>query len=315
MPASKAPLVVIVGPTGSGKSDLGLCLAERFRGEIVNCDSVQVYRGFDIGAAKTPAAERHRIPHHLLDITDAAQHFTAGDYQRIARKTLREIGGRERLPIVVGGTGFYLRALLEGLFAGPGRDEEIRERLRRRSERRPEALHRLLRRLDAAAAAAIHPNDLQKLIRALEVCLSTRKPLTVMQAATGMKPLEGFRILTLGLQPPREKLRQRIAERTQRMFANGLLEETHQLLQAGVPRDAKPMQSVGYAQAGRVLEGRMSLAAAIEDTTIRTRQYAKRQMTWFRRDASITWLPDFGNAESVQISAQNIVKDFLSEAR
>lgn len=305
------PLLVIAGPTGSGKSELALDLAEHLSGEIVGCDSVQVYRGFDIGSAKTPVSERRGIPHHLIDVVGPTEPFTAGDYQRLARTALHEITERGHLPIVVGGTGFYLRALLQGLFSGPGRDETLRERLRTRALRRPDSLHRLLSRFDPSAAAAIHPRDHQKLIRALEVCLLARRPMTALQKEWADSPLEGYRICQLALQPERAALRHRIDRRTEGLFANGLIEETRSLHQSGVPWSAKPFESVGYAQSAKVVRQMMTISEAISDTQIRTRQYAKRQLTWFRRDPAITWLNDFGSVVTVKNQALFLVRQFI----
>ena len=219
-------LVVILGPTGSGKTALSLALAVRFGGEIVNCDSVAMYREFEIGTAKPTLAERARAPHHLFDFVDPADDITAGEYARHARQVLQEIRSRRALPIVVGGTGLYLRALLEGLFAGPQRSEELRERLRHRAEERGSPhLHQILSRLDPDAAAKIHPNDLPKLVRAIEVCLASRTKMTQMWQQ-GRDPLSGFRIVRLGLDPDRNALYQRINQRAQRMFEAGLVEET-----------------------------------------------------------------------------------------
>jgi len=304
------PLVVVAGPTGSGKSDLAVRLATVFRGEIVNCDSVQVYRYFDIGSAKIPAADRCGISHHLLDIASPNEVFTAGDYARLARAALREIRGRGRLPIVVGGTGFYLRALLEGLFEGPARDEGMRARLAHRERRRPGSLHRLLRRWDPDAAQRIHANDVNKVIRAVEVILTSRRPVSQMHR-TGRKRLEGFRALQLGLNPPREELYRRLDTRSRRLFESGLIEEARRILALGFEETVKPFESLGYAQALRVIRGEIGLEAAVAETQLRTRQYAKRQWTWFRRQASLEWVDGFGSDEAVREWAENRVRDFL----
>ena len=223
-------LVVILGPTASGKTALSLALAQKFDGEIVNCDSVAMVREFDIGTAKPSPAERDRAPHHLFDVVDPTQYITAGEYARQARQVLKEIDLRHHLPIVVGGTGLYLRALLEGLFPGPQRSEELRERLRERAANRgPDHLHRILERLDRAAAEKVHANDLPKLIRAIEVCLASRHKMSELWQQ-GRDPLRGFRVLRLGLDPGRAALYDRINQRASRMFETGLIEETQHLL-------------------------------------------------------------------------------------
>lgn len=310
--STEHPLVVVCGPTGAGKSALSLAIAERFSGEVVNCDSVQIFRGFDIGSAKLTAAEQRGIPHHLLDVAAPADLFTAGDFARLGRAALAAITARGHLPVVAGGTGFYLRALLEGLFEGPPRDESVRARLQARETRRPGSLHRLLSRWDAAAAQRIHRNDINKLTRALEVILTARQPLTDL-FARGRDPLTGYRTLTLALDPPRAELYARLDARSQQMFASpGILEEVRALLDAGVPRESKPFTSLGYAQALAHLEGRLSLPEAIAETQMHTRRYAKRQWTWFRRDAATIWLAGFGSEPGVQHKGFNHVADLLA---
>ena len=294
------PVAAILGATASGKSPLALLLAARFQGEILNCDSLQMVRHFDIGSAKVPVEERQGIPHHFLDILEPDEQFAAGEYMRQARAVLDEVSARGKLPIVVGGTGFYLRALLEGLFPGPTRDPELRRLLRRRAHQKGSAyVHRLLRRLDAAAAVRIHPNDTPKLIRAVEVCLLARRPVTEL-FGQGRAALEGYSVLKLGLNPPREALYARINERTQWMFDHGLVEEVRGILQQGYAADPPPFRSHGYRQAVDFLEGRISLEEAIYHAQTRTRQYAKRQMTWFRREAQVHWFAGFGDDPEVQ---------------
>jgi tRNA dimethylallyltransferase len=272
------PLICIVGPTGAGKSDLAIRMAERLDGEIVNCDSLQIYKGFDIGTAKVPIAERRGIPHHLIDVVEPENVFTAGEYSRQAREIVADITARGKIPIVAGGTGFYLRALLDGLSPMPGRDEQLRERLRGRG------LHRLLKRFDPVAAARIHANDEPKLMRALEVRILTGRPVA---AQTPPDPLTGYQVRKIGIFPPRAELYERLDRRCERMFANGLLDEVRGLLARGVPETAKPFESLGYRQALAVVQGKMDLAAAIADTQQATRNYAKRQMTWFRAENDI----------------------------
>ena len=284
-------LLAIVGPTGSGKSDLALYLADRLHGELVNCDSMQVYRRFDIGTAKTPA--------HLVDIVDPGEVFTAGEYAKHGRAVLREIASRGRIPIVVGGTGFYLRALFEGLFPGPTRDDALRARLVNREERRPGSLHRILSRFDPTAAARIHANDKNKTIRAVEVCLLARRPLSAM-FLEGRDALAGFRIIKVGLNPERDRLYERLDRRFAHMVESGLLEEVRQILASGVSPGVKPFESLGYKQALAAVRGELSLVAAIASAQMETRRYAKRQMTWFRRERDVTWFQGFGDCPELQ---------------
>jgi tRNA dimethylallyltransferase len=301
------PVVAILGATASGKSSLALFLAARFPGEILNCDSLQMVRYFDIGSAKVPVEERQGIRHHFLDILEPDEQFAAGEYMRQARAVLDEVSARGKLPIVVGGTGFYLRALLEGLFPGPKRSPELRARLRRRAQQKSSAyMHRLLRRLDAAAASRIHPNDSPKLIRAVEVCLLARRPVTEL-FGQGRPALENYSVLKLGLNPPREALYAKINERAQWMFDHGLMEEVRGILRKGYPPDLPPFRSHGYRQAVDFLEGKISLEEAIYHAQTRTRQYAKRQMTWFRREAQVHWFAGFGDNPAVQQQACALV--------
>ena len=311
MPSSaEPPLVVIVGPTGSGKTALSLALAQHFGGEIVNCDSVALYRGFEIGTAKPGAEERARAPHHLLDILDPTAVFTAGDYSQAARRVVAEIAARGRLPVVVGGTGLYLRAFLEGLFAGPKRSEELRERLREITRRKGSPhLHRMLLRLDREAARKIHANDAPKLIRALEVCLESRQKMTELWRR-GRDPLAGFCILRIGLDPDRAALYERINQRARWMFDSGLVEETERLVAcygASVP----PLQSLGYKQALQLLRGEVDRESAIAAAQQAHRNYAKRQMTWFRREPDVRWLRGFGDEPEIQALAVALVDQHL----
>jgi tRNA dimethylallyltransferase len=290
-PVSDPLAVLLLGPTGSGKTALSLALAERFNGEIISCDSVAVYRGMDLGTAKPTAEERARIPHHLIDIVDPNQPFTAGEYSRQARNALRQIADRSKLPIVTGGTGLYLRALTEGLFAGPTRHDDLRDRLRQSADRRGTPwLHKLLTRVDPASAARIHANDIPKLIRAIEVCLAARKPLSQILARD---PLTGFRLLRIGLNPPRNELYDRLNQRCAAMFAAGLLQETRALLACYGP--IKALDSLGYRQALSVLLKGVSEKVAIAEAQQGHRNYAKRQLTWFRREPDVHWIEAFGS--------------------
>jgi tRNA dimethylallyltransferase len=304
------PLVVVVlGPTGSGKTALSLELAERFGGEIVSCDSVAVYRGMELGTAKPTAAERKRVPHHLIDVTMPDVAFTAGEYSRQARAALKDISPRGLLPIVTGGTGLYLRALTEGLFAGPARQEGLRGRLTRSRERHGDGwLHRVLKRLDPASAARIHANDAAKLMRAIEVCLAGRRPMSevLQNREKARDPLAGFRLLRIGLNPPRKALYERLNRRAAAMFAAGLVEETRGLLERYGP--VKALDSLGYRQAHAVLAGRLSEEAAIEAAQQGHRNYAKRQLTWFRREPEVHWLEGFGDVAEIVGAAIELVK-------
>jgi tRNA dimethylallyltransferase len=296
----REPLVVVVlGPTASGKTALALAIARHFTGEIVNCDSVAMYREFEIGTAKPSAAERAEVPHHLLDCVDPLADVTAGEYARQGRQVLREIQERKRLPIVSGGTGLYLRALLEGLFSGPQRSEELRNKLRGRAEKYgTEHLHRILRRLDASAADRIHVHDVPKMIRAIEVCLASRRPMTELWQQ-GREPLHGFRILRLGLNPEREVLYARINQRAAKMFDEGLIAETKRLLDK-YGEQARPLASLGYKQAVQFLRGEVDRETAIAAAQQAHRNYAKRQITWFRREPDVHWLAGTGDDATVQ---------------
>jgi tRNA dimethylallyltransferase len=303
-------LVVILGPTASGKSALAMEVAEQFSGEIVSCDSVAVYRNFEIGTAKPSREDRARIPHHLIDVADPGEAFTAGEYARRARAALSDISRRGRLPIVVGGTGLYLRALMEGLFSGPQRSEELRERLRARAaERGSVYLHHLLQRLDTVSAAKIHPNDEPKVIRAIEVCLTARGRMSELLRERGRHALEGFRILCVGLGPPRDLLYDRINRRAVQMFDDGLVAETQSLLQRfGEAREVTPMHSLGYRQALQQIRGELIRDEAIAATQQGHRNYAKRQLTWFRREPDVTWLSGFGDDPAIRQQASALIE-------
>lgn len=337
------PLIAVVGPTGAGKSELAVRLATRFDGEIVNCDSLQLYRGFSIGAAKLPESRRAGIRHHMVDVLDPAQVYSAGEYARDAGRAIGEISQRGHVPIVAGGTGFYLRALLDGLPRLPGRDDSLRERLAARVERHSRSagspnvlknqfpIHRLLTRLDPTAAARIHPHDTQKLIRALEVRMLTRKP--APPAGHG-DALDGYAPLKIGLNPDRAVLYQTLDARAREMFRpgfierdlvgpggltggltgdlpGGLIEEVQGLLAAGCTGHEKPFESLGYRQALEHLHGNLPIDDAIASTQLQTHQYAKRQWTWFRRDAGVIWLDGFGTSPEVIEKATELVRRHL----
>jgi tRNA dimethylallyltransferase len=289
--------ILILGPTGSGKTALSLALGERFHGEIISCDSVAVYRGMDLGSAKPSLAEQSRLPHHLIDVANPNEPFTAGEYSRQAREAMRQIAAHGHLPIVTGGTGLYLRALTMGLFAGPARHDELRSRLNRSHERHNSGwLHRILQRLDPASAVRIHANDTPKLIRALEVCLAAGQQLSQAFASgphPGRDPLTGFRLLRIGLNPPRQALYERLNHRAAAMFETGLVEETRTLLQRY--GQVKALESLGYRQALAVIDGTIKPEEAIAAAQQGHRNYAKRQLTWFRREPDVHWIEDFGD--------------------
>ena len=303
-------LVAIAGPTGAGKSELALQLARRFEGEVVNCDSVQIYRFFNIGTAKLPEKDQRGIPHHLIDIVNPDEIFTAGDFARLGRPVLHDIVGRGRIPIVTGGTGFYLRALIDGLAPGPQRDESLRTILQAREAKRPGCAHRLLRKMDPPTAARIHPHDLPKVIRALEICFSTRRSATEVFAA-GRDALRGFSVLKIGLFPNREKLYQRLESRMEAMFAGGLIEETASILARGYAPGCKPFESIGYKQALQTLHGELSPKDALFYATRETRRYAKRQMTWFRQEPGLEVISGFGDDPTVAAKVKDRVHNWL----
>ena len=303
-------LVVILGPTGSGKTALSLALATRFHGEIVNCDSVAMYREFTIGTAKPTVEEQARAPHHIFDCIDPQSFTTAGEYSRRARAVLGEIRERGNLPIVVGGTGLYLRALLEGLFPGPERSEELRQRLRSIADDKGSSyLHRILGRLDSAAAAKIHANDVPKTIRAIEVSLAARRPMTE-QWRSGRDALQGFRILRVGLDPPRTELYASINVRARQMFEVGLVEETAQFLKRYGP-SARPLNSIGYKQVVQLLVGEINHEIAVAAVQQAHRNYAKRQLTWFRREPDVNRFSGFGDDKDLQQRAIALIEKSL----
>jgi tRNA dimethylallyltransferase len=294
------PLVAIVGPTASGKSALGFWLAERFAGEVVACDSTQLYRGFDIGTGKPSPSERRNIPHHLIDVLDPAEEATAGGYRHLALQVLDDLRKRKVLPVFTVGTGLYLRALLYGLADVPPRSEELRARLRASAEEHPSGyMHRMLKRLDPEAARVIAPADGQKLIRAVEICILARKPLSQLYRA-GRVPLQGWQVFRVGLMPPREKLNDRIQARTNAMLEQGWMREVQALLDKGLSEDAKPFDFIGYRELRATLRGEISLGAAREAIQQATRRYAKRQLTWFRKEPDVRWFAGFGDDVTLQ---------------
>jgi tRNA dimethylallyltransferase len=294
------PLVAVLGPTASGKSALAVRIAAAFAGEIINFDSVQVYRGFDVGSGKLPPAERGGIPHHLIDLVEPNATFTAGDYRGEALRALELVRGRGSLPILVGGSGLYLRALLLGLFAGPRRSENLRRRLTELAERRGrEFLHRMLLRKDSASAARIHPRDTQKVIRALEVCLLQRESFSTL-LGRGREGLKGFHVFKIGLSPPRDELYRRIDARTEHMYASGLVDEVRTALARPCGAGMAPLEALVYRQALAYVQGSVGWETAVRDTQLATRQYAKRQLTWFRREPDVRWFEGFGGEPDVE---------------
>ncbi len=311
---SERPLIAIAGPTGSGKSESALALARRWPIEVVNCDSLQIYRYLDIGTAKLAPEERAGVPHHLMDLLNPDEEFSAGEYVRRARPIVRSISEAGRLPVVVGGTGFYLKALTEGLFPGPARDEGLRRALVERERRRPGILHRFLRCADPEASARIHANDTKKLVRAAEVCLLAQRPLSVLHKS-GREELRGFRTLKIVLDPPRDELYKRLDRRATAMFARGLIDEVREIMRRGYSAECKPFESLGYRQAIQVIQGEISVPEAIESTRRDTRRYAKRQWTWFRRESNAVWLKGFGDSEETQSRLMATAAEYLSRFR
>lgn len=291
MRSDRPRLVIILGPTGVGKSAAAIELALRFGGEIINADSMQVYRGFDIGTAKPTAGDRRRVVHHLLDIVDPTVQFSAADFAARAAEAVRLIHGRGRLPFVVGGTGLYLKALVDGLFPGPGRDPAVRAALEQEIRTSGlEALRRKLERVDPAYAALIGPRDKVRLVRALEVHVLTGRPLSAHFAETA-SPVRGLPTIKLGLDLDRQSLYKRIEDRVDRMFRVGLVEEVRRLLGEGVPETAPPFRALGYRHVSRCLRREITLEEAVRLTKLDTRHFAKRQLTWFRKMPDIAWLP------------------------
>jgi tRNA dimethylallyltransferase len=307
------PLVVaVLGPTATGKSALALAIAGRFGGEIVNCDSTAVYRGFDIGTDKVPLDERRGIPHHLIDIADPTFEYTAAHYARDAAAAIREIHGRGRLPIVAGGTGFYFRALTRGLFPGPGRDAAWRARLDAVAARRGvERLHKILRRVDPASADRIQPRDQKRIVRALEVFLLTGRPLTDHFAET-QSPLPDVDVVAIGLTLPAPRIAERVAARVDEQFARGLLDEMRSLLAAGVPESARPFGGLVYRQAIEHLHGLRDETATRALIVQENRRYAKRQLIWFRKEPNLIWFDGPGESPTTIASVLQFLQEKLS---
>jgi tRNA dimethylallyltransferase len=301
-------LVVILGPTAAGKSALGIALAEKLGGEILVCDSTQVYRHFDIGTAKVSDSEQRGIPHHLVDLVEPDELFTAGEFRRRALEALEDVSRRKRLPILTAGTGLYLRALLLGLADAPERSEELRARLRKRIDPRgTEYLHKILARMDPATAARIAPPDTQKIIRAIEIRFLARKSVSEIHGG-GRAPLEGYEVLKIGLLPPRQDLYARIDSRVHAMIAAGWLEEVRQLVASDVSPTSKPFQFIGYAELREHLSGRLPFQQAIEQIQRATRRFAKRQITWFRKEPNVHWFSGFGDDPAIASASFKIIE-------
>ena len=290
-------MLAVLGPTATGKSALGLSLAERYGGEIINCDSTAVYRGFDIGTDKLPIAQRRGIPHHLIDIADPTEVYTAAQYAADAAAAIREIHRRGRLPILVGGTGFYYRARTRGLFPGPGADDALRARLDRVAVRRGvERLHRMLQRADPESAARILSRDRKRIVRALEVYFLTGRPLTDHFAET-VAPLDFCDVHAIGLRIPAALTAERVARRVDEQFARGLMDEVRALLASGVPEHAHPFGGLVYRQALELLHGVRDEAATRALIVQENRRYARRQLIWFRKEPNLRWIHAAGERE------------------
>ncbi len=301
-------LLVLLGPTASGKSALAIRLAQLFAGEVVACDSTQVYRRFDIGTGKVPKVEQQGIPHRMLDLVEPDEVFTAGDYRRLAEPVLADIRKRGKLPIVTAGTGLYLRALLEGLAEAPVRCEAVRERLRSSAKAHgAQHLHQILQRLDPEAASRIAPADIQKVIRAIEIRLLTKQPVAAVHSS-GRPPLQGFRVIKIGLRPQRDLLYTEIDRRVTEMLAAGWVEEVRRLLAAGISPEAKPFSFIGYRQIAEHLIGRASLDEAVTQIQQATRNFAKRQLTWFGRERDVNWIEAFGHQDRAAQFAESVLQ-------
>lgn len=294
-------IIAIVGPTASGKSELGIELALRVGGEIINCDSVQVYRGIEIATAKVPLSERRGVPHHLIDFVPPEINYTAGEWAREAATKIEEIEARGRVALLVGGTGFYLRALRHPFFPSPPTDEGLRKRLTEIRERRGALhLHKLLARLDALSAGQLYPRDWPRVQRALEVKLQTGLPMFEQMPGRAVPHESAARIRVFALNPPREELYRRINTRAETHFAAGLVEEVRALLERGVPADSNALGAHGYRRVVEYLKGQRTLESAVEQTRLDVRHYSKRQLTWFRREPGVVWLEGFGDDAPVQ---------------
>lgn len=307
-------VVALLGPTASGKSALGLALARQFDGEIVACDSTAVYRGFDIGTDKVPAGEQGGIPHHCVDIVEPAAEYTAADYARDAMAAIDAIHARGRLPILVGGTGLYYRALARGIFPGPGRDDRVRSRLDALAARHgPERLHRLLGRIDAPSAARIQPRDRMRIVRALEVYFQSGRTLTDHFADT-RAPLAGWTIIGIVVRPPWEQIGERISRRVDAQFARGIEDEVRALLARGVPPSARPFTGYVYRRVLELVRGERDRASARELIVRENRHYARRQLIWFRKEPNLVWIQRAGDDDDARLEAEQLIADRIGPA-
>jgi tRNA dimethylallyltransferase len=308
-----APLIAVVGPTASGKSALGIELALALNGEIINCDSVQVYQDIQIATAKVPLEERRGVPHHLIDFVSPHINYTAGDWARDATAVIEDVQRRKRLPILVGGTGLYLRALRNPFFPSPQTNEELRGRLNRLRERRGvEHLHRLLWRLDPHSADELYPRDWPRVQRAIEVYFQTGRAMSRQKTKRPAPHPTAENLCLIVLGPPREALYQRINERTDLHFAAGLVEEVSSLLARGVPPVSNALGAHGYRRVVEYLQGKRTRESAVEQTKLDVRHYAKRQLTWFRREPGGHWFEGFGESEAVQTAVRQMLRDEVS---
>ena len=311
MSVSSAPprprLVAVLGPTATGKSALGIRIAQAYGGEVVNCDSTAVYRRFDIGTDKVPVTDQAGIPHHLVDVVDPTTVYSAAQYAREAAARIREISARGRLPVLVGGTGFYFRALVDGLFDGPGRDEQVRARLHALASRKGvEHLHRVLQRVDAASAARVMPRDEKRLVRALEVWLLTGRPLSAHFAET-RSPLPEYDVVAIGLRLPSEAIAERVARRVDAQWARGVVDEVRANLAAGIPREANPFGGLVYRQILEMLDGVRDEAGTRALIVRENRQYARRQLIWFRKEPRVIWLDGAGERDETFVAARALI--------
>jgi tRNA dimethylallyltransferase len=304
-------VVAILGPTASGKSALGLALAERLDGEIINCDSTAVHRGFDIGTDKVPLSQRRGIPHHLIDIVDPTTPYTAAQFAADANRVIRDLHGRGKLPILVGGTGFYYRALTRGLFPGPGADHALRARLNRIAGRRgPEFLHRMLARVDSASGIRIMPRDRMRIVRALEIYFVTGRPMTVHFAATASLVAD-CRVVAFGLAMSAALTAERVKRRVDEQFARGVVREVECLLASGVPADARPFGGLVYRQIMEMLRGDRDEASTRERIAQENRRYARRQLIWFRKEPNLMWLDGPGERPELAHRVEATIRSYL----